>query len=119
MIKKIVHSESAFKNVELQKLKIEVQNISYMDQKGSPMFCVFVVSGGSSVQGGGGGGGYRDIFNHQQISQMVIDKISGENGLKMKLLGLCHSNYEYVKKWSIFMNREKIECLVDFNVANY
>ena len=31
----------------------------------------------------------------------------------------CHNSYEYIEKWVMFINREKFDCVLDFNRANH
>lgn len=36
-----------------------------------------------------------------------------------QILTLCHMDETYLKKWMIYLNREKVDCQVDFNRKNF
>jgi len=140
-IKAVLDNESdEAKRTSLEKLKIRMNNgttlMQTLDDKYSSFFCFSMVNEKiSSEELRGDYNLLRDDKENQTEEERAAasskalkvifqtlnmrDKVSNVHDHSyFQVLTLCHPDEKYIKKWVAFVNREKLDCILEFNKNN-
>ncbi len=53
------------------------------------------------------------------LQEMLAKTKGNEEGMVYQQLFLCHPDSTIIQKWVLFINREKLDCNIDFNRENF